>query len=68
MRETLLQTAQSRDVKELVRRLELVTQQTHHINCRFFQLSETEKLWDEALWYARRGDINEAIYRLEQAA
>lgn len=31
-------------------------------------LTEQEKLLDEALWYARNGDLDEAAYRIGQAS
>lgn len=64
----LLRLARSGDVKELAVQLELATRETHQTRQRGQQLSERQKLLDEALWYARHGDLSEAKYRLEQAA
>jgi hypothetical protein len=60
----LLQLARSGDQAELVRALERATAFTHQINQRGVPMTETEKLLDEALWYARNGDLDEAAYRL----
>lgn len=64
----LLRLARSGDIKELAIQLELMTRETHQTCQRGRLLSERQKLLDEALWYARHGDLSEATYRLEQAA
>jgi hypothetical protein len=59
-----LRLARSGDAAELVRQLELATRETHATITPGQPLDESEKLLDEALWYARHGDLDEAIYRL----
>ena len=56
-----------KDFAECIRQLELSAARTHHTSSPGVDLTESEKLVDEALWYARAGDWDEAIYRLEQA-
>lgn len=60
----LLRLAQSGDQAGLVHALEIETSKTHHVTDRGLPMSESQKLLDEALWYARRGDLDEARYRL----
>jgi hypothetical protein len=60
----LLRIARSGDQAELVRALELETRETHCVSTPGHPLTESEMLLDEALWYARHGDLDEAIYRL----
>jgi hypothetical protein len=60
----LLRLARSGDQAELVRALELETRATHCTSTAGQPLHEGEKLLDEALWYARAGDLDEAAYRL----
>jgi len=63
-RAELLRLADDGDRVELVRALELETGRTH-LTCEPGKpLTESEKLLDEALWYARAGDLDEATYRL----
>jgi hypothetical protein len=59
--ETLLETAQRRDIPRLIERLEHATR--NHRSGRH-SLEVNEQLIDEALWYAKAGDIDEAIHRL----
>jgi hypothetical protein len=61
MMETLLHTAQRRDLPRLIERLEYAT--NSHRSDRA-PLEAGEQLLDEALWYAKAGDIDEAIFRL----
>lgn len=60
----LLQLANSGDQAGLIAGLERKTRPTHGTCRPGQQLTESEKLRDEALWYARHGDLEEAAYRL----
>jgi hypothetical protein len=64
MTETLLRVAERGDVAQLVERLDLAARSTHCTSTGGVPLTEDEKLIDEALWYARHGDIDEAKYRV----
>lgn len=61
----LLSLAHCGDLAELARELAFATTITHRGGGG--QMTETEKLLDEAHWYARHDDLSEATYRLEQA-
>jgi hypothetical protein len=61
---SLIRLARAGDQQELVRRLEAITARTHDVSKPGIEMSESQKLFDEALWYARQGDLDEAIYRL----
>jgi hypothetical protein len=63
----LLRLARAGDQAELVCALELKTRATHATSTPGQPLTESEKLLDEALWYARLGDLDEAKYRLSMA-
>ena len=63
----LLWLAEHGERDELERELELATRSIHQTSTRGMKLSETEKCLDEALWYARAGEYDEALYRLQQA-
>lgn len=60
----LIDLARKGEVAEMIRQLELKTAKTHHVNNPGVEMSESQKLLDEALWYAKAGDLDEAIYRL----
>lgn len=61
MSESLLDTAERRDIPFLIERL---TSVVSDFNSGRFPMEDEEKLIDEALWYAKAGDIDEAILRL----
>lgn len=52
---------------ELQRELEILLSSVHLTSNAGIPLTETEKLLDEALWYLRARDFDEATYRVEQA-
>lgn len=60
----LIKLAHAGNQVDLVRALEFETRETHRTSAPGVKLSEDEKLQDEALWYARAGDLDEAAYRL----
>ncbi len=61
---TLLETARSGDLANLIERLEHASRQTHETCTGGVPLSESQRLIDEALTYAKLGDLDEATYRL----
>lgn len=65
MSETLLETARSRDMPRLVERLEHASRNQRSGRQ---PLTVPEQLVDEALWYAKAGDLAEATLRLERRA
>lgn len=58
-----LTEARRLDAPALVAQLRLMTAKTHSSYQRK-PMSEGEKLLDEAFWYASRGELDEALYRL----
>ena len=58
-----LTDARALDAPELVDHLRYMTTKTHSVG-RGTQMSESEKLLDEGFWYAQRGEMGEALYRL----
>lgn len=67
MSETLLRIAERGDVALLIERLEKVVGPMH-AGRGGRNLSQSDLLLDEALWYAKRGEITDAIVRLEREA
>ncbi len=51
------------DAPALVAQLRLMTAKTHGSQQRK-PMTEDQKLLDEAFWYASRGELDEALYRL----
>jgi hypothetical protein len=60
----LLDLARAGNQVDLVRALEFETACVHCVGQGGRQLTESEKLIDEALWYAKHGELDEAAYRL----
>lgn len=58
-----LTEARQLDAPALVAQLQFMTGKTHGSGQRK-PMDENEKLLDEAFWYASRGEIDEALYRL----
>lgn len=58
-----LTNARTLDAPALVDHLRYMTGKTHSVG-RGSQMDECEKLLDEAFWYARHGEFDEALYRL----
>lgn len=61
----LLELTEARrlDAHALIAQLAFMTTKTHAFDHRK-PMDENEKLLDEAFWYAKHGDIDEANYRL----
>lgn len=59
-----LRLARAGDQAELIRALETMTLRAHATCSPGIPLHVSDQLRDEALWYARQGDLDEAIYRL----
>lgn len=65
---TLLETALSGDLPRLRERLENASRRIHQTSTGGAPLTESEQLIDEALVYARLGDLDEATHRLRLRA
>lgn len=63
MSEGLLALARRGDLSRLLPALEMAVRRFGSVNSRV-EMSDTEKLIDEALTYARLGDLDEATHRL----